>query len=170
MVAMAVTHLLDLEVGDFLMDMVEVVAKDSHTVVMAVDTTAFPEGEDFHQEDTVVVYQVDMEVVVVDSHSEDQEDQVVEVHLQEEAFQSDPVVEDSCSVDLEAVVGVVAVVHPLHQEEHTPYLLLVQMMTHSTVNQISRRTRTTSRSKIDRTGSGVCVTYYMPKEWNKCWT
>ena len=72
MVAMVVTHPLVLEVGDFLMDMVEVVAEDSHTVVMAVDTMALPEGEDSHQEDTVVVHQLDTEVVAVDFHSEGQ--------------------------------------------------------------------------------------------------
>ena len=42
-VAMAVTHLLDLEVGDFLMDMVELVAEAFHMVAMAVGITALPE-------------------------------------------------------------------------------------------------------------------------------
>ena len=156
-VVMAVTHPLDLEVGDFLMDMVEVVAEDSHTVVMAVDTMALPEeGVDSQQEDTVVVHRVDMEVVAVDFHSEDredQEDQVVEDHLQEEVSQPNlveagMVVVGSRSVDLAAVVEVVAVAHRPLSEGHIPYPPLAQMTIHSTANQTSRRTRTTSRLKI----------------------
>ena len=60
---MAVTQPLDLEVGDFPMDMVELVAEASHTVVMAVDTMALQEEEvGSQQEDTVVVaHQVGME-------------------------------------------------------------------------------------------------------------
>ena len=97
----------------------------------------------------------------------------MEAHPQEEVSQSDPeeadlVVEDSRLVGLEVAVVAVAVVHHLHWEGHTPDLLLVRMMTHSTVNQTSRRTRIISRSKIGRTGSGAYVTYCTPKGWSKC--
>ena len=177
---MAVTHPLDLEVGDFLMDMAELVAEVSHTVVVAVDTMALPEEEvDSQQEDTVVVvvaHQAGMEVVAVDSRLEDQEDledQAVEAHLQEEVSQPDPVeagtvVEGFRSVDLVVVVEVVAVAHRPLLEGHIPYPPLARMTIHSIANQTSRHTRTTSRLKIGRTGSGVYATYCMPKEWNKC--
>ena len=153
---MAVTHPLDLEVGDFLMDMVELVAESSHTVVMAVGIMALPEeGVDSQQEDTVVVHQVDMEVVAVDFHledQEDQEDQAVEAHLQEEVSQPDPVeagtvVEGFRSVDLVVVVEVVAVAHRPLLEGHIPYPPLARMTIRSIANQTSRHTRTTSRLK-----------------------
>ena len=171
-VAMAVIHLLDLEVGDFHMDMVEVVVEDSHTALKAVGTMAPLEGEDSHQEDTVAAFPVDMGLVVVDSHSEDQEDQVVEVQPQEEVSRVDPaeadlVVEDSHSVGLVVVVAE-AMVHRPQQEGHTPYLHPVWMMTPSTANQTSRHTQTTSRSKTGPTGSAVYATYCMLKGWNRC--
>ena len=177
---MAVTHPLDLEVGDFLMDMAELVAEVSHTVVMVVDTMALPEEEvDSQQEDTVAVvvaHQAGMEVVAVDSRLEDQEDledQAVEAQLQEEVSQPDPVeagtvVEGFRSVDLVAVVVVVAVAHRPLLEGRIPHPHLALTMIRSTANQTSRRTRITSRSKTGQTGSGVCVTYCMPREWSKC--
>ena len=170
----AVTHPLDLEVGDSLMDMVDLVAEVSHTVAMAVDTMALlGEVVDSQQEDTVVVQRVDMEVVAVGFHSEDQEDQVEEAHPQEEVSQRDPVevgtvVEGSHSVDRAVVVEVVAVAHRPLSEGHIPSPHLARTTIHSTANQTSRRTRTTSRLKTGRTGSGVYVTYCMPKEWNRC--
>ena len=173
----AVTHPLDLEVGDSLMDMVDLVAEVSHTVAMAVDTMALlGEVVDSQQEDTVVVQRVDTEVVAVGFHSEDQEDQgdqVEEAHPQEEVSQRDPVevgtvVEGSHSVDRAAVVEVVAVAHRPLSEGDIPYLPLARMTIRSIANQTSRHTRTTSRLKIGRTGSGVYATYCMPKEWNKC--
>ena len=185
----AVTHPLDPEVGDFPMDMAELVAEVSQTVVVAVgimalpevvDTMALPEEEvDSRQEDTVVAvvaHQAGIEVVAVDSRLEDQEDledQGVEAQPQEEVSQLDPVeadtvVEDSRLVDLAAVVEAVAVAHRPLLEGHTPYLPLARMTIRLIANQTSRHTRTTSRLKIGRTGSGVYATYCMPKEWNKC--
>ena len=182
----AVTHPLDPEVGDFPMDMAELVAEVSQTVVVAVgimalpkvaDTMALSEEEvDSQQEDTVVAvvaHQAGIEVVAVDSRLEDQEDledQGVEAQPQEEVSQLDPVEADTVvegfrSVDL---VEVVAVAHHPLLEEHILFPHLARMMTHSTANQTSRRIRITSRSKTGQTGSGVCVTYCMPREWSKC--
>ena len=141
---------------------------------MVVDTMELPEEEvDFQQGDTAVAHQVDMEAAAVDSRSEDQEDQEVGGHPQEGVSQPDQVeagmvVEDSRSVDLVAVAEVVAVVHRLLSEGYIPYPHLVRMTIHSTASRTSRRTRTTSRLKTGRTGSGVCVTYCMPRGWSKC--
>ena len=98
----------------------------------------------------MVVHQVDMEVVAVDFHledQEDQEDQAVEAHLQEEVFPLDPVeagtvVEGFRSVDLAVVVEVVVVVHRPLLEGHILYPPLARTTILSIANQTSRRTQT----------------------------